>query len=96
MEPLNENVDAAAVGPAPEKETEIIVNARPREVEGNVVTFEQVVELAFPATPPDPNTVFTMTYRGAVSKPHEGELGAGGKVQVRKGTIFNVTKTTKS
>lgn len=76
-------------------ETEIIVNARPREVPGHTVTFDQVAELAFPGPQP-PNTVFSMTYRNAASKPHAGELGPGGVVQVKNGTIFNVTKTVQS
>jgi hypothetical protein len=75
---------------------EIIVNARPRVVKNKDVTFEHIVELAFPG-PHGPNIVFSMTYRHAVSKPHAGELGAGGIVEVkRKGTIFNVTRTDKS
>ena len=54
------------------------------------------VALAFPG-PHGPNIVFSMTYRHAVSKPHAGELAAGGIVEVKKkGTIFNVTKTDKS
>ena len=74
---------AQATGPAPQAgdndadtETEIIVNARPREVPGHTVTFEQIVQIAFPGPQP-PNTVFSMTYRNAASKPHAGELGPG-------------------
>ncbi|EQM04945.1 multiubiquitin domain-containing protein [Vibrio parahaemolyticus] len=38
-----------------------------------------------------------MTYRHAKSKPHAGELAAGGSVIVKKkGTVFNVTATDKS
>lgn len=83
-------------GPKPVTDYEIIVNARPRIVHEEDVTFEQVVELAFPG-PHGPNIMFSVTYRHAVSKPHAGELGAGGVVEVKKkGTIFNVTKTDKS
>lgn len=75
---------------------EIIVNSRPRNVNDRVVTFEQVVQFAFPG-PHAPNVVFSMTYRHAASLPHAGELGAGGKVEVKqKGTIFNVTRTVQS
>jgi hypothetical protein len=83
-------------GPKPVTDFEIIVNARPRIVHEEDVTFEQVVELAFPG-PHGPTIMFSMTYRHAMSKPHAGELGAGGVVEVKKkGTIFNVTKTDKS
>jgi hypothetical protein len=83
-------------GPKPVQTYEIFVNSRPRVIEDKIVTFEKVVELAFPG-PQGPNIVFSMTYRHAESKPHAGELGPGGSVEVKKkGTIFNVTKTDKS
>ncbi len=89
-------IEHFVTGPKPVTDYEIIVNARPRTVHEEDVTFEQVVELAFPG-PHGPNIMFSMTYRHAASKPHAGELGAGGVVEVkRKGTIFNVTKTDKS
>jgi hypothetical protein len=75
---------------------EIIVNSRPRTVNARTVTFEQIVQLAFPGQH-EPNVVFSMTYRHAASTPHGGELGAGGSVDVKKkGTVFNVTRTVQS
>ncbi|WP_192247482.1 multiubiquitin domain-containing protein [Mesorhizobium caraganae] len=75
---------------------EIIVNSRPRTVNARTVTFEQIVQLAFPGQH-EPNVVFSMTYRHAASIPHAGELGAGGSVDVqKKGTVFNVTRTVQS
>ena len=80
----------------PVTDYEIIVNARPRIVQDEEVSFEQVVAFAFPG-PHGPNIVFSVTYRHAASKPHAGELGPGGIVEVKKkGTIFNVTRTDKS
>ena len=78
------------------KTFEIILNSRPRTVNARTVTFEQIVQLAFPG-PHEPNVVFSMTYRHAASTPHAGELGAGGSVDVKKkGTVFNVTRTVQS
>lgn len=74
---------------------EIIVNTRPKTVTGSLVTFDQIVQLAFPGSH-EPNVAFTMTYRHAVSTPPSGELGAGGTIRVKKGTIFNVTRTVQS
>jgi hypothetical protein len=79
----------------PATEIEIIVNGRPRVVLGPTVTFEQIVQLAFPDLH-NPNSVFSVTYRKAAAKPSEGELGTGGVVKIKKGTIFNVTQTDKS
>lgn len=57
------------------------------------VTFEQVVQLAFPGAPVESNVIYSMTYRHAESRPHAGELAEGGVVEVKhQGTIFNVTK----
>ncbi|WP_373929011.1 multiubiquitin domain-containing protein [Sphingomonas aerolata] len=79
----------------PTVEIEIIVNTRPRTVPGPEVTFEQIVEMAFPG-PHEPNVVFSMTYRKAASTPHAGELGAHGSVTIKQGTVFNVTRTVQS
>jgi len=89
-------VERFIVAPKPKPKFEIIVNARPFVLHDAHVTFEQLVQLAFPGAH-EPNTVFSMTYRHAASHPHAGELGAGGSVTVKKtGTIFNVTKTVQS
>ena len=75
---------------------EMTVNARPRTINARTVTFEQIVQLAFPGQHA-PKVVFSMTYRHAASSPHAGELGAGGSVDVKKkGTVFNVTRTVQS
>lgn len=89
-------IERFVTGPKPVMTFEIIVNARPRVVNDKHVTFEQVVQLAFPGAHGS-NIVFSMTYQHAASKPHSGDLGPGGAVEVKKkGTIFNVTKTDKS
>ncbi|WP_271672240.1 multiubiquitin domain-containing protein [Bradyrhizobium sp. CCBAU 51627] len=77
------------------RQTVIIVNARKRTVEGDEVSFEEIVQLAFPGSH-EPNVAFSMTFRHAASEPHAGELGPGGHVTVKNGTIFNVTKTIRS
>ncbi len=74
---------------------EITVNTRPRTVTGRFVTFDQIIQLAFPGSHA-PNVEFTMTYRHAASAPPTGELGAGGTVRIKNGTIFNVTRTVRS
>lgn len=89
-------IERFITAPKPEPIFEIIVNSRPRTVNAPTVTFEQIVQLAFPGHH-EPNVVFSMTYRHAASTPHVGELGAGGSVEVKKkGTVFNVTRTVQS
>lgn len=74
----------------------ITVNSREDPVPTAHVTFEQVVQLAFPGAH-EANVKFSMTFRHVDSKPHAGELSAGGSVEVRhKGSTFNVTRTVQS
>ncbi len=77
------------------KEIRIIVNGEPEAVESDIISYEQIVTLAYP-TPPSPNTYFTVTFRNAEGR-KEGSLAPGQTVEVKKeGTIFNVTPTGKS
>jgi hypothetical protein len=73
----------------------IVVNTVPFVVDGDNVTYEQVVQIAFPV-PPSADTRFTVTFRKA-KDPKEGTLKSGKSVTVKKeGTIFNVKATGKS
>jgi hypothetical protein len=74
----------------------IIVNLEPKEVKQRVLTFREVVALAHPNPVFKPTIVYTLTYKRAVAPMHEGSLVEGGKVEIKNGTIFNVTKTDKS
>lgn len=74
----------------------IIVNAEQKIVESKLVSYEQVVKLAYP-TPPSPDVRYTVAYRKAKEPNHEGSLAPGQSVEVKKeGTIFNVKVTGKS
>lgn len=72
----------------------IIVNGRPKKWFEPTISFEQVSELAFPNLPPNPNRLFTVTYKHGKE---EGSLVAGSPpVHIKPGMIFNVTQTDKS
>lgn len=89
-------IERFITAPRPKPTFEITVNTRPRVVNDSHVTFEQVVQLAFPGAQ-EANVEFSMTYRNAASNPPAGNLGAGGFVTVKKeGTVFNVTRTVQS
>jgi hypothetical protein len=71
----------------------IIVNARPREVLGDVITYREVVLLAFP------NADFTQfLFEVQYTGPHvpDGTLVDGQSVPLENGLKFDVTKTNKS
>ena len=81
----------------PGHEYTIIVDAQPKDVPSALVTYTQVVELAYPGQSGDPQYLFTVTYRNADQDKHDGTLLPGQAVHVKKrGTVFNVTRTTKS
>lgn len=78
------------------KEFKIIVNGTEHTVTVDVLTFDQVTEIAFPGHPTNPDIVFSVTFEKAASKPHQGTLAQGGSVEVKNGTIFDVTQTNRS
>lgn len=93
---LNEpGVERFFKGPKPDPSVQIIVNTREKTVPSKDVTFDQIVQLAFPGNHGE-NEEFTITYDGALSCPSDGNLGAGGTVQVKHGTIFNVKRAIRS
>ena len=73
------------------KEVTIIVNTRAKKVSPGLLSFEQIVALAFNPTPPD--AFFTVTYSHGHTS---GSLIAGQKVEIQDGMIFDVTETGKS
>ena len=75
------------------KPVNIIVNARPRKVDGDQISYEEVVELAFPGQV-DPSIVYTVTYVGPQTP--DGTLAEAQSVAIRNGTKFDVNKTNRS
>lgn len=79
-----------------EKTVTIIVEGTAHEWPKEEITFAEVVTLEFPDYPQHPEITYSVTYkRGHGNKP-EGVLVPGGKVKVKDGMIFNVSKTGQS
>lgn len=78
------------------KQFTIFVNGRQKIVNSERLTFDQVVSLAFDNPPSGPNILFTITFRKADGEKPEGTLVQGQTVEIKNGTIFNVTATDKS
>lgn len=76
--------------------TTIIVNTREKEVEGKVVTYDQIVALAFETPPTGENIEITVAYRDGPGPDKEGSLQPGGSTRIKKDMIFDVTATDKS
>lgn len=92
------NPQAVASSGEGTKARTVIVNGTPKEVSKRELTFEQVVELAFPNNPwGNANTIYTVAYRrGEGSKPQGSMVQGGESVKVKDGMIFDVTPTDKS
>lgn len=76
-----------------DKFVNIIVNARPKKVYGERISYEEVLELAFQGQV-DPNIVYTVAYVGPQTP--DGTLVAGQSVAIRNGMKFDVNKTNRS
>ena len=76
--------------------TTIIINARPYEVEGKELSFEEVVNLAYNGTPPSGEfIIITVTFsRGENGK--EGSLLPGDRVKIKNKMVFDVSHTDRS
>ena len=76
--------------------TQIVVNGRIEKVDGLEVTYDQIVNIAYPDGSRGPNISYTITYyNGAGDKP-EGGLAPGETTKIKDGTVFNVTRTDRS
>ena len=75
---------------------DIIVNGRENTVEGDEVTFDQVVDIAYPDGGRGELITYTVLFYEGGGREAEGGLSEGEKVKVKDGTVFNVTRTDRS
>ncbi|HVV67146.1 MAG TPA: multiubiquitin domain-containing protein [Candidatus Saccharimonadales bacterium] len=82
---------------APQPNTDTIkVNGRKHEWPNQKISFEEVVNLAFPNPPTGQDVKYEVTYRHGDHKKPQGTLEAGERVKVVDGMIFDVTPTDLS
>jgi len=81
---------------AKDRKFKIIVNLDEKVVEKRVLTFAEVVKLAYPHMQDGPNVIYTVTFKKAVGPEREGTLDEGQSVEIKNGTIFNVRRTDRS
>ena len=79
-----------------DKGFEIIVDGTKHRVPNDEVSFDEVVDLAYPDGGRGPLIKYTVNfYNGGGRKP-EGKLTEGEMAKVKDGTVFNVTRTDRS
>lgn len=79
-----------------DKGIRIIVDGTPHVVPGDEVSFDEVVDLAYPDGGRGPLITYTVTFYNGGGRPPEGALTEGEKAKVKDGTVFNVTRTDRS
>lgn len=77
-----------------DKEITIFINTREFTVQQKTLTYQELVNLAFPGDVPSPEKVYEITY----SSEHgpDGKVGVDGEVKVKEGMVFNVGLTNRS
>ena len=76
-----------------DKTYKIHINGVEKTVDHEVLTFEEIVALAFPSAAPD--TIFSVNFEKA-QDPKAGELVAGQSVTIKNNTAFDVDDTGRS
>ncbi len=74
----------------------IIVNGQEKVWTEHEISYEQLVDLAYPVPPTGNDIGFEITYFDSEHEHKPGTLVAGQSVKVKKDMVFNVTPTTKS
>jgi hypothetical protein len=74
----------------------IVVNGKAKKVNQQVLSFDEVVKLAYPTPPAQGEIVYTATFHNADQDPSNGSLVAGQHVKVRNGTRFDVKHAVRS
>jgi Multiubiquitin len=87
------NMTAVEAAAEKTKTVTIIVNTKPHEWAQKEITFEQVVELAFPGQPYDPQGTTVEYSRG---NGPDKSLRPGESVRVKDGMIFDVEPANRS
>jgi hypothetical protein len=81
-----------AAGAQHTKTHDVIVNGKQRQFQGPIITYDDVVRLAYPEGP------FDLLYTVAYTNPngHDGTLAPGQKTPVHDEMEFRVRKTNRS
>ncbi len=77
------------------KEYAIIINGREKTVADKILSFIDIVKLAFGVVSVGADTIYTMTFKKGEDR-KEGVLVEGDDIRIKRGMIFNVTATDKS
>jgi len=83
-------------GPEVKKEFTIIVNARVKEWTENIISFQQLIVLAFGIYQQNNSTAYSVSYKKGEDANPEGTMVMGDVIHIKDKMIFNVSATDKS
>ncbi|MBK8324823.1 MAG: hypothetical protein IPL06_19600 [Betaproteobacteria bacterium] len=78
------------------KDFKIIVNMTEHNVSSEVMTYEQVTQIAFPGHPTDGQRLVPRGLRARGEQAPRGYAGGRRKVTIKNHTSFDVTQTNRS
>ena len=79
-----------------DKAFDIIIDGTTYRVPSDEVSFDEVVDLAYPDGGRGSLIKYTVNFYDGAGRPPEGKLTEGQKTKVKDGTVFNVTRTDRS
>lgn len=74
----------------------IVVNTRPQPWPEKTISYEEVVELAYPGQPVGDGEEMTVRFTRGHDDKHEGSLTPGRSVKVKNKMVFDVYRTSRS
>jgi hypothetical protein len=80
--------------PQSHKDITIFINTREFTLHQKNLTYQELVDLAFPGNISSPEKIYEITY----SSDHglDGKVGVDGNVKLKEGMVFNVGLTNRS
>ena len=79
-----------------DKHIEIIVNGTRHPAPRDEVSYDQVVDIAYPDGGRGPLITYTVNFYSCAGRPDTGKLTKGQEIKVKDGTVFNVAHTDRS
>ena len=75
---------------------DIIINGSPYRVTGGLISFDEIVDCAYPEGDHGPLVKFTVNFYNGGGRPLQGKVSNRRRIRIKDGTVFNVTRTDRS
>ncbi len=89
-------MDSKKVDREPHKSIRIVVNGREKTVDGDEVTYDDIIDIAFPNGGRGDLIEYTVAYTYGGGRKTEGIVKERDRVKIKNGTEFLVERTDRS